>query len=180
MSELKSAFSPEFNEAGFEARIDWSLSRKEFARSIERLIEEIKKHQAAIPLPVAASIGAASCLLAGIDCKGCPGLCCTRAGKYVSLTDAEARRLGIEGTPNSLGHIDMPLPCKSFKKGQCSVYADRPAHCRLYPVQAGGSGRGVAGHEAIIGLDSHCPEASRLALRVYMASYDMAHGVKDL
>jgi len=180
MSELKSAFSPLFNEPGFEARIDWHVSRRDFAQNLKRLFEALRKHHAAIPLPVAANEGLTACLLAGIDCKGCAGLCCTRSSKHVSLFPSEALKLGITGTPDARGHVAMPLPCKSFKKGQCSIYSDRPAHCRLYPVQVGGNGNGASGRDVIIGLDSYCPESLRFGLRIYMASYDLAHGLKDL
>jgi Fe-S-cluster containining protein len=180
MTEIRSAFSPMFNETGFEARLDWHVSRREFAENVKRLFEELRSHKAAFPLPVPASTGTAACLLAGIDCKGCPGLCCTRSSKHVSLFPSEAVRLGVKGTPDSQGQIPLPLPCQFLRKGQCSVYAERPAHCRLYPVQTGGSGQGTAGQEVIVGLDSYCPEALRLGLRVYMTSYDLAHGLKSL
>jgi Fe-S-cluster containining protein len=178
MSELKSTFSPLFNEAGFEARIDWNLSRREFAESLKRLFADLKKHHAAIPLPIAADIGPVTCLLAGIDCKGCAGICCTRTSQNVLLTPSEALKLGIKGTPDSGGQILLPLPCKFFKKGQCSIYSDRPAACRLYPIQAGGSRQGKSGQDVIIGLDSYCPESLRLGLRVYLAAYDLAHVAK--
>ena len=167
-----------FNETGFEARIDWNLSRREFAESLKRLFEDLRAHHAAIPLPVAADIGPAACLLAGIDCKGCTGLCCTRASKVVALSPSEASELGIKGTPDSQGQIPLPLPCRFLKKGRCSIYSERPAACRLYPIQAGGSGKGASGREVIIGLDSACPESLRLGLRFYLASYDLAHVTK--
>jgi len=177
MSELKPAFSPLFNETGFEARIDWNLSRREFAESLKKLFDDLKKRHAAIPLQIEADIGPVTCLLAGIDCKGCVGHCCTRSSKSVTLSPSEALRLNVSASPDSSGQIQMPLPCKFFKKGQCSVYSDRPAACRLYPVQAGGSG-GASGKDMIIGLDSYCTESLRLGLRVYLASYDLAHAAK--
>ena len=178
MSELKSTFSPLFNEMGFETRIDWNLSRREFAESLKRLFADLKKHGAAIPLPISADIGPITCLLAGIDCKSCTGICCTRTSQNVLLSPAEASKLGIKGAADSSAQILLPLPCKFFKKGQCSIYSERPAACRLYPVQAGGSGKGASGHDVIIGLDSHCPESLRLGLRVYLAAYDLAHAAK--
>ena len=178
MSEIKESFSTLFNEAGFEAKIDWNLSRREFAESIKRLFADLQKHRAAIPLPISADIGPVTCLLAGIDCKGCAGLCCTRASKHVSVSPSEALSLGLKATPDAQGQIPLPLPCKFYKKGQCSIYSDRPAACRLYPVQAGGCGKGASGRDVIIGLDSSCPESLRLGLRVYLASYDLAHAAK--
>ena len=180
MSELKPVFSPLFNEAGFQARIDWNLSRREFAESIKRLFEDLKKHHAAIPLPITADIGPVTCLLAGIDCKGCAGNCCTRASQNVLLSPNEALRLGIKGTSDSSGQVLLSLPCKFFKKGQCSVYSERPAACRLYPVQAGGTGKRASPQDVIIGLDSYCPESLRLGLRVYLAAYDLAHATKKV
>jgi Fe-S-cluster containining protein len=180
MSELKSAFSPLFNEIGFEARIDWHVSRRDFAQNVERLFEDLRQHHAAFPLPVAANNGSAACLLAGINCKGCPGLCCTRRAHHVALFPSEAIKLGLDVAPDSQGRLALALPCKFLKKGQCSVYADRPAHCRLYPVQTGGSGKGAFGQDVIVGLDSYCPESLRLGLRVYLTSYDLAHGLKNL
>jgi Fe-S-cluster containining protein len=178
MSEIRESFSPLFNEAGFEARIDWNLSRREFAESLKRLFADLQRHHAAIPLPISADIGAVTCLLAGIDCKGCGGLCCTRASKHVSVSASEALSLGLKRAPDTQGQTPLALPCKFFKKGQCSIYASRPAACRLYPVQAGGSGKGASGPDVIIGLDSYCPESLRLGLRVYLASYDLAHAAK--
>jgi Fe-S-cluster containining protein len=178
MSELKSTYSPLFKEKGFETRINWDLSRREFAESLKRLFADLKKHGAAIPLPVTADIGPVTCLLAGIDCKGCAGICCTRTAQSVFLSPDEAQKLGIKGAADGSGQVLLPLPCKFFKKGQCSIYAERPAACRLYPVQAGGSGREASGQKIIIGLDSHCPESLRLGLRVYLATYDLAHTVK--
>ncbi len=180
MSELRSAFSPVFNEAGFETRIDWDVSRRDFAENLKKLFEDIRKRHAAIPLPVAASTGTAAALLAGIDCRGCDGVCCVRSSKFVSLFPTEAARLGVKGTPDSQGQVPMPLPCRFFKKGQCSVYADRPARCRLYPVQIAGTGQGPRGQETIVGLDSSCPESARLGLSLYMAAYDLSRGAKGL
>ncbi len=178
MTELKSTFSPVFEEAGFEATINWDLSRREFADSLKRLFADLQQHHAAIPLSIAADIGAVTCLLAGIDCKGCPGLCCTRASKHVSLSPDEATHLGIKGTPDDHGQVALSLPCKFLKKGQCSVYSERPVACKFYPVQFGGSGQGTSGQQVIIGLDSLCPESARIALRVYLTSYDLAHAAK--
>jgi Fe-S-cluster containining protein len=174
MIELKKAFSPLFNEAGFEAKIQWDLSRREFAESIKKLFADLQKHQAAIPLPVIADIGAVTSLLAGIDCKGCTGLCCNRPSKYVSVSAEETVKLGLKPALDSQGRTTMSLPCRFFKKGHCSVYSDRPAHCRFYPVQFGGSGGGSSGEDVIIGLDSYCPESLRLGLRVYLTAYDLA------
>ena len=175
MSELKSVFNPVFNEAGFEARIDWNLSRRDFAESLKKLFDELKKNRAAIPLPVTADIGPVTCLLAGIECKGCPGYCCTRVGQNVLLSSSEAIGLGMKKTDDGKGQTSLPLPCKFFKKGRCSIYLDRPAACRLYPIQAGGTGTGTKGQNVIIGLDSCCPESLRLGLRVYLSTYDLAH-----
>ena len=180
MSELRGAYSPLFKEIGFEAQIDWNVSRREFAQNLKRLFEDLRKNHAAIPLPVAVSSGLAACVLAGIDCKSCTGLCCNRGSQHVSLFPSEALKLEIKGTPDSKGQISMTLPCKFVKKGQCSIYSDRPARCRLYPIQIGGSGTGASAPSAIVGLDSYCPESLRLGLRIYMASYDLAHGLKEL
>ena len=178
MPELKSTFSTVFNESGFEARIDWNLPRREFAESLKKLFADLQKNHAAIPLSITADIGAVTCLLASIDCKGCPGLCCTRASKHVLLSPDEASRLGIKQTIDSQGQPFLPLPCKFLRKAQCSIYSERPAACRFYPVQFGGSGQGASGSQVIIGLDSLCPESARVALRVYLTSYDLAHAGK--
>ncbi len=174
MTELKSTFSAAFNESGFEASIDWGLSRREFADSLKRLFSELQKNHAAIPLSIAADIGAVTCLLASIDCKGCTGLCCNRASKHVLLSPDEASRLGVKQTTDAKDPASLPLPCRFLKKAQCSIYSERPAACRFYPVQFGGSGQGASGTQVIIGLDSLCPESARVALRVYMTSYDLA------
>lgn len=178
MNEIKSTFSPVFKESGFEATINWGLSRREFADSLKRLFAELQKNHAAIPLAIAADIGAVTCLLASIDCKGCPGLCCTRASKQVMLSPYEASRLGIKQASDAQGQSSLPLPCKFLKKAQCSIYSERPAACRFYPVQFGGSGQGASGSQVIIGLDSLCPESARVALRVYLTSYDLANAGK--
>ncbi len=174
MPELKSTFSPVFKESGFEATINWGLSRRDFADSLKRLFEELRKNHAAIPLSIAAEIGAVTCLLASIDCKGCPGSCCNRASKQVLLSPDEAPRLGVKSTVDAQRQASLPLPCRFLKKGQCSIYSERPAACRIYPVQFGGSAQGASGSQVIIGLDSFCPESPRVALRVYLAAYDLA------
>jgi Fe-S-cluster containining protein len=179
MSELKDSFSPLFNETGFEARIDWQVSRREFAQNIKKLFEDLRQHRANYPLPVAANAGAAASLLAGIDCRDCPGLCCNRKVNHVSLLPSEAVKLGVTSAPGGTGQNLLALPCKFLKKGQCSVYADRPARCRLYPVQVGGSTGGTSGAGVFVGLDSYCPESMRLGLRVYLAAYDLAQGLKN-
>ncbi len=180
MSELRNAFSAEFNEFGLETRINWDVPRREFAENLKKLFDNIRQRRAAIPLPVTQSTGAAAALLAGIDCKGCDAICCTGGSQFVSLFPAEADRLGIKGTTDSHGQVPMPLPCRFLKKGKCSVYSERPARCRLYPVQTGGTGQGASGQETIVGLDSRCPESAGLALRVYLAAYDLARGAKGL
>jgi Fe-S-cluster containining protein len=174
MGEIKGVFSPVFNEVGFKTQIDWNLSRRDFTENLKKLFSDLKKLKAAIPLPVTFDIGPVTCLLAGVDCKGCPGFCCTRVGHKVLLSDQEARKFNTKNPHDNHETNMLPLPCKYFKKGQCSIYADRPAACRLYPIQAGGTGAGTTGQNIIIGLDSLCPVSSRLALRVYLATYDLA------
>jgi len=180
MSELESAFSPVFNESGFETRINWDVSRRDFAENVKKLFEDIRKRHAAFPLPVAASTGVAASLLAGIDCKGCDGICCVGGSQFVSLFPSEALRLGVERAPDIQGQVPMPLPCRFFKNNKCSVYSERPARCRLFPVQIAGTGQGPRGQETIVGLDSMCPESLRLGLRLYMAAYDLRRGLKAL
>jgi|WetSurMetagenome_2_1015567.scaffolds.fasta_scaffold377162_1 hypothetical protein len=175
---LERGFIPLFNETGFKTRIDWNLSRREFTDSLKKLFADLEKHHAAIPLPLAADIGSMTCLLASIDCKGCPGMCCNRASHNVLLSPEEADRLGIKNKSGDTGQFVLPQPCKFLKKGQCSIYSDRPAACRLYPVQAGGSGPGSSGQQVIIGLDSHCPHSTPLGLRVYLVAYDLAHAAR--
>jgi len=180
MSELRAAFSARFNEAGFETQIDWDVSRRDFAANLKKLFEAIRQRRAAIPLPVAATAGSAAALLAGIDRRGCEGICCISGSQFVSLFPSEAARLGVTGAPDSQGQIPMVLPCRFLKKGRCSVYSERPARCRLYPVQIGGTGEGPSGQETIVGLDSVCPESARLALRLFLAAYDLRYGAKGL
>ena len=174
---LERGFIPLFNETGFKTTIDWNLPRREFAENLKKLFADLEKHHAAIPLPLAADIGSMTCLLASIDCKGCPGHCCNRVSHNVLLSPEEAGRFGIKEKSGE-GQFLLPQPCKFFKKSQCSVYSDRPAACRLYPVQAGGSGPGNSGQQVIIGLDSHCPRSPRLGLRVYLVAYDLAHAAR--
>ncbi len=178
MSELKPAFSPRFNERGYQTSIDWSLSRGEFARRLQHLFEQLKDKRAAIPLPVTAEIGPVTCLLASIDCKGCNGLCCVRGTRYITLSPEEADRLKIKAPRNESGNVPMPVPCKFLKNGQCSIYTERPAACRMYPVQVGGAGTDNS-EDVILGLDSSCPQALHLALRVFLATYDLAHSAKS-
>jgi Fe-S-cluster containining protein len=96
------------------------------------------------------------------------------------LSPPEALKLGIKGTSDGSGQVLLSLPCKFFKKGQCSIYSERPAACRFYPVQVGGTGKGSSPQDVIIGLDSYCPESLRLGLRVYLAAYDLAHAAKKV
>ncbi len=179
MTEIRDVFNKDFNEPGLETSIDWTLPRREFAANVKGLFEELKKRGAAFPLPLSASSGSAASVLAGVDCRRCDGLCCNRPSTYISVFPSEAVRLGVKGTPDSKGQMQLPLPCKFVKKGQCSNYSDRPARCRFYPVQIGGAA-GAQGNVTFIGLDSFCPESFRLGLRIYMASYDLAHGLKSL
>ena len=148
MTEIRSAFSPLFNETGFEARLDWHVSRREFAENVKRLFEELRSHKAAFPLPVPASTGTAACLLAGIDCKGCPGVCCTRSSKHVSLFPSEAVRLGVKGTPDSQGQIPLPLPCQFLRKGSARSTPSGPPTAGYTPSRPAAADRERRGRKS--------------------------------
>ena len=181
MSELKSTFSPTFNEAGFEARIDWDVSRREFAQNVKKLFDDLKKNYAAFPLP----------------CRRDDGVYCL-----------PSRRNRLQGMFRPLLHPGfqggLPLPirgCQARHQWDCrqprqdssgaAVHIPQegtgvrymqtgPMPAELYPVQAGGERKGASGQQLIVGLDSFCPESWRLGQRLYMASYDLASGVKSL
>lgn len=111
---------------------------------------------------------------------GCSACC---HDTEMPLTDDDARRLEALGHDrsdfsfrNADGFLQLrtrdaegPRPCFFLADGQCSVYADRPAGCRIYPLVLDDQRRLVRDedcpHRAEFLLD---PAAKRRIERIYV------------
>lgn len=121
-------------------------------------------------------------------CDRC-GECCT--GKLfpkevgLVLADFESKRLaGIKEisveefkdkfTVIRNGRLLMTYPCSFYNRG-CSIYQDRPGVCRLYPInlpiKADGHHPQIDG-TYLMTVDSHCPEARKVAIKWFKAMRD--------
>jgi Fe-S-cluster containining protein len=160
--------------------IDWELLEAEFRNQIEALIRSARKSEIVIPLPchiTGDGLELAALVLSQVNCDGCDAPCC-RSPKFAEFgipllgTEYQAlvERMGKEklikmGVKLSGKTGYMPTPCPFLRKNACSIYDIRPFSCVFYPID-----RSAVDEEGfgIVALDSQCPEARRIAKRVYM------------
>lgn len=175
--------------------IDWELNKEAFARHIQDLILKMNSSGKVIPLPVEGIPGRAflaqlSLLLSQVSCAGCSARCCRSnpcGDQEVPLMPGEYRKLSARygAGPFKRGkecHV-IPMPCSFLKEeyhrdwgfhGRCSIYADRPLVCVIFPFQWGGR----IDTEIALSVSSDCSEGRRIAEAVYMASWELRRAFK--
>jgi Fe-S-cluster containining protein len=175
------------NEGGVKMQfaINWDLPEAEFRRQIETLIRNARKSKIVIPLPCHIGdfgLELMALVLSQVNCDGCDAPCCHSpeyaefgipllGTEYQALVERigmdEVTKIGIKLVDNT-GYI--PTPCPFLRKKLCSIYDIRPIACVNYPVD-----RSAVDSEGskIVSLDSLCPEARRIAKRIYMTYWTL-------
>jgi Fe-S-cluster containining protein len=161
--------------------INWLAPRQEFQQSILDMVETCRKNDSVISVPIEMHPGSEflndlSLILSMIECSACDALCCrTNHGTQgIPLTDKEAAWLekdfSIQSTCIAVGFKQMDVPCKLLNRNRCAIYQSRPQVCCVYPFQPGG--RDAAGQE-LFALDSQCPSARTVAVKIYLRKYEI-------
>ena len=83
-------------------------------------------------------------------------------------------KMGIKLAGNT-GYI--PTPCPFLHKHVCSIYDIRPFVCITYPLD-----QSAVDNEDLqmVSLDSFCPEARRIAKRIYMTYWKLYHKMREV
>lgn len=165
--------------------IDFGLPEVEFRRQIETLIRNARKSEIVLPLPchiTGHGIELMALVLSQVNCDGCDAPCC-RSPKFaefgIPLLGTEYQALVERVGKDKLTKMGVklvgkswyiPTPCPFLRKKLCSIYNIRPIACVNYPVD-----RSALDEEGfkMVGLDSLCPEARRIAKRVYMTYWKL-------
>lgn len=172
--------------------IDYQLPEAQFRRQIENLIGSSRKGKTVLPLPCPINGGAiefAALILSQINCDGCDAPCC-RNPEYAEFGvpflpteySALVERIGQDRLANiSVKLIGtsryMPTPCPFLHKKMCSIYDIRPFVCVNYPIDISG----IDEHDRkMISLDPLCPEARRVAKRVYLTLWKLLNKAQEV
>jgi len=163
-----------------ESSIDWELPEKEFIDQIRDMILKSVREEAAITLPILLHgagdlVETLSLINSQIDCNGCDARCCKyNPGNHptaITLKEYEMikRKFGHHDFNVEGGFAHIPMPCPFLEDSRCTIYSDRPFMCYMFPFQPGGSVEGIGTKEVpAVSLSAACPEARRIAERVYM------------
>lgn len=156
--------------------IHWYYNEKDFDDEINGMIQKALDDEMVIPLPVKATIETAVLVLSMVDCSRCDQLCCrsSSAGSEVDLTAREHKRLTDKYGNDGISETGITYPCRFLLGGKCIIYDERPFVCQLYPLQHGARGFQDGMTSEILGLDSACPEAGRIAKVVYKSYWHMS------
>ena len=166
--------------------INWELPREEFQAHVRSMIDLVVERQLVIALPIPMVPGILSAALMSlvcsqIDCGGCNAICCKENTKRLYIPPSEAERLSNKYGKDALevfcGVSYIPMPCAFLKHGKCSIYEDRPSSCVLYPFQPGATN---SNGDVILALDSRCPEARRVSMRVYTGLWEIQTKVSSI
>ena len=165
--------------------INYGLPEAEFRHQIETLIRNARKSKIVIPLPCHITdrgLELMALVLSQVNCDGCDAPCC-RSPKFAEFgipllgTEYQAlvERIGVDKLTKmgiklagNTGYI--PTPCPFLHKNLCSIYDIRPFTCVQYPIQPSALDEEDS---ALVGLDPYCPEARRIAKRVYMTYWKL-------
>jgi Fe-S-cluster containining protein len=166
--------------------IVWELPRREFLVDIREKIERATEEKLVLPLPVTILPGGLfesvmSLLLPQVNCSGCNAPCCRRNisglpfAIHLEECEALSKKYGADKFTIVGGYAHLPMPCPFLESNQCSIYEDRPLVCIMYPFQPGASApSGVD----LLALESSCPEARRITMKVYMAYWEILQKVE--
>ncbi len=173
--------------------INWELPEAEFRHQIETLIRDARKSGMVIPLPchiTGSGLELMALVLSQVNCDNCDAPCCRLqkfaefgipflATEYQALVERmgedKLTKMGIKLSGNT-GYI--PTPCPFLHKNLCSIYDIRPLVCIQYPVESAAVDDTV-GLE-MLSLDPYCPEARRIAKRVYMTLWRLVQKAPEV
>lgn len=161
--------------------INWDLPRREFQLHIRDLIDTVVEKELVIALPIpiiqgTASAGTLGLVVSQIDCSACTAPCCRQNVEdkllFVLPTEHQtlSRKYGDKHFRTVNGHTYIQMPCPFLVSNKCSIHEDRPSVCVLYPFQPGANDE--TGNP-LLALDSRCPEARRITMRVYTSMWEI-------
>jgi len=171
--------------------VDTGLEEPEFRKQIENMINDARKNESVLPLPI--TIGdnvmeITALVLGQINCEKCDARCCRSSAiaKFgIPFLDSEYRTLVELIGEEKLAKIGVkligdsryfPTPCPFLKKNTCSIYDIRPVVCVNFPFDSPAeddNGR------KLISLDPLCPEARRIAKRTYLTLWKLYHKAQE-
>jgi Fe-S-cluster containining protein len=165
--------------------LNYELPEVEFRHQIEALIRNARKSKMVIPIPCHISgfgLELMALVLSQINCDGCDAPCC-RSPEFaefgIPLLGTEYQALVERIGMDKLTQIDiklvgearyLPTPCPFLRKNLCLIYDIRPVVCIQYPFQPSAVDEEGS---ALVGLDPYCPEARRIAKRIYMTYWKL-------
>ena len=161
------------------AEIRWDADRPTFERGLKKFIKLARNEGKVIPLPVPLALETLVMPLAQVNCDGCDALCCKGGtqGGAVQLAPGEHKALvekyGDQGFITAPPHGGILQPCRFLKGRLCTIYAERPMGCMLFPMQPHGgvaTSRHATPMEAL-SVASSCPEGRRIAKAIYKSMY---------
>lgn len=172
--------------------IKWNLDGTSFGAQVEAIIDQARTTNSVLPLPLSLPRGMSGVELvaavqANIDCGRCNALCCREDGvrNYVALMPNEVRRLSGSnpeimkraGLEAKNGVYRLYQPCPFLQDNWCTIYDWRPLVCRFYPFQFGALG---AHKQPVASVSPNCPEARRIARRIYMVAWELRRAFSSL
>ena len=155
-------------------QINWEVTREQFYQQIADMIEQFRKNGKVIPLPLPDDIAAGTVLLAALNCDHCH-LCCTSIID-ANLMQTEIRDLQVKYGKDGFTKDGLTFPCRFISPTGCSIYEERPMVCMTFPLQ--GSASSNLGK--VLAVDSACPQAREIALRIYIFAWDLSNKRKQV
>jgi len=170
---------------------DIELEEPEFRKQIENIINNARKNESTLPLPITIgdnAIEVTALVLGQINCEKCDARCC-RSSVFaefgIPFLDSEYRTLVERIGEEKLAKIGVklignsryiPTPCPFLKKNACSIYDIRPIVCVNFPLDS--PAKDDHGRK-MISLDPLCPEARRIAKRTYLTLWKLYHKAQE-
>jgi Fe-S-cluster containining protein len=172
--------------------INYELPEAEFHRHIDNFIQNTRKTESALILPVHIqenSMEVFALILGQLNCTNCDARCCrttTYAEFGIPFLKTEYQTLVERIGDERLATIEVktisnskyfPVPCPFLRKKQCTIYDIRPIACVQYPINPPGED---SSGEQLFSLDPMCPEARRIVKSTYLALYKLVKKFEEI
>ncbi|MFC1988499.1 YkgJ family cysteine cluster protein [Chloroflexota bacterium] len=172
-------------------KFDMELGETEFRKQVENIINDARKNESALPLPIHVKdnfMEIAALVLGQINCEKCDARCCRSSTfaefgipflskEYENLVERVSEeklvKIGVKLVGNSRY---IPTPCPFLKKNTCLIYDIRPVVCVNYPLDSAAEDNQG---EKVMSLNPLCPEARRIARRTYLTFWKLFHKSKE-
>ena len=158
--------------------LNWELDQTAFYNQIVDMIKRSHKNGKVIPLPIAfqpgiIGVNQLSLLVSQVNCDRCDARCCKEEtyGSPIEILPPEYSRLQARYGRDKFYFRDnkpcLIMPCTFLYNERCSIYLERPLVCPFQPGARDGNGN------VLMAVASICPEARRIAQRLYMVEWQM-------